>query len=123
MVSAEKLLEKYLGKDVAIQLKARAPNRTAEHAAGRCSHPIYQSIVVQTGDGVRVILRSEVQSICLAKQDASLITKPTLVWKITTEKAGKHDAQVTYQTDGLTWRADYNVIVNKNDTPPTSARG
>src|SRR4029079_8464566 len=29
---------------------------------------------------------------------------------------GRHDARVTYQTDGLTWRADYNVIVNGDDT-------
>src|SRR5205814_7465473 len=45
-----------------------------------------------------------------------LITKPTLVWKVTAQKPGKHDAQVTYQTDGLTWRADYGVVVNKDDT-------
>jgi hypothetical protein len=38
------------------------------------------------------------------------------VWKVAAEQAGKHDAQVTYQTDGLTWRADYNVVVSANDT-------
>ena len=44
------------------------------------------------------------------------MTKPTLVWKISTTRAGKHDAQVTYQTDGLTWRADYSLVVNEKDT-------
>ena len=32
------------------------------------------------------------------------------------EKAGQHDAQVTYQTDSITWRADYSVLVNKEDS-------
>jgi hypothetical protein len=45
-----------------------------------------------------------------------LNTKPTLVWKIDADRAGQHDVRVTYQTDGITWRADYNVIVNADDT-------
>src|SRR5207253_6602975 len=65
---------------------------------------------------VQVISRgAEVRSIRLADA-GGLITKPTLVWSVSAEKAGKHDAQITYQTDGLTWRADYNVVVNPNDT-------
>jgi hypothetical protein len=32
------------------------------------------------------------------------------------DKAGQHDAQVTYQTDSITWRADYSVLVNKDDS-------
>jgi hypothetical protein len=35
---------------------------------------------------------------------------------VNTNRPGQHDAQVTYQTSGITWRADYNVIVNENDT-------
>ena len=48
--------------------------------------------------------------------DTNLITKPTLLWKINARQAGKHDAQVAYQTDNLTWRADYTVTVNKDDS-------
>ena len=40
----------------------------------------------------------------------------TLVWKLKAEQAGQHDAQVTYQTDQITWRADYSIAVNKDDT-------
>ena len=58
----------------------------------------------------------EMTAVRLAKQETGLITKPTLVWKLDADKGGPHDAQVTYQTDGLTWRADYNIVVNKDDT-------
>ncbi len=65
---------------------------------------------------VEVLSRGpDIESIELAGSDASLITKPTLLWKIRCTQAGTHLAQVTYQTDGLTWRADYNVTVNAAD--------
>jgi hypothetical protein len=112
VVSATKLLEKYLGKK--ISLTQKTDNRSI---AGTLLSSDPSNVVVQTEDGQTVVVsRSEITGIYLAKQETGLITKPTLVWKLNTNKAGKHDAQVTYQTDGLTWRADYNIVVNKDDT-------
>jgi hypothetical protein len=45
-----------------------------------------------------------------------LITKPTLVWRLNTPLAADHDVLVSYQTDNITWRADYTVVVNTDDT-------
>jgi hypothetical protein len=42
-----------------------------------------------------------------------LNTKPTLVWDILSPKAGDQQTRVTYQTGGLTWWADYNLIFNE----------
>jgi hypothetical protein len=39
-----------------------------------------------------------------------LMTRPTLIWDVATEQAGRHDTRVTYQTAGITWWADYNLI-------------
>jgi hypothetical protein len=112
VVSATKLLEKYLGKK--ISLTQKTDNRSI---AGTLLSSDPSNVVVQSEDGQTVVVsRSEITGIYLAKQETGLITKPTLVWKLDTNKAGKHDAQVTYQTDGLTWRADYNIVVNKDDT-------
>ncbi|MDQ3441859.1 MAG: DUF4139 domain-containing protein, partial [Planctomycetota bacterium] len=74
-------------------------------------------VVIQTGGAgdVQVISRGELTSIRLSRQQTGLITKPTLVWNVGTDQPGRHDAQVTYQTDGMTWRADYNVLVSKDD--------
>src|SRR5205814_7451642 len=75
------------------------------------------NIVVQRDNGDTIVVsRAEIAQLELSKQETGLITKPTLVWKLAADKGGHHDAQVTYQTDGLTWRADYNVVVNKDDT-------
>ena len=39
-----------------------------------------------------------------------LITKPTLVWDVFTQRPGVHRTRVTYETKAMTWWADYNVI-------------
>jgi hypothetical protein len=118
VVSAAKLLEKYLGKTISISRKASPDvTRPLEDVVGKLLSADPSNVVVQpdTGDVV-VMSRGEITNIRLSKQDTGLITKPTLVWKVDAEKGGAHDAQVTYQTDGLTWRADYNIVINNNDT-------
>jgi len=57
-----------------------------------------------------------VQNIEFSTLPEGLLTRPTLVWKVATEKPGKHLAQVTYQTAGLSWVSDYSAIINKDDT-------
>jgi hypothetical protein len=57
-----------------------------------------------------------VQNIEFGTLPEGLLTRPTLVWKVATEKPGKHVAQVTYQTTGLSWRADYSAVINAADT-------
>jgi hypothetical protein len=117
LVSADKLLGKYVGKG--INIIRQTPGVTgSETITGTLLSFDPSTLVVQGEHGdIRVLSRgSDIQSINLASSDASLITKPTLVWKIQSDSAGKPLAQVTYQTDGLTWRADYNVSVNTDDT-------
>jgi len=42
-----------------------------------------------------------------------LNTRPTLVWDIQSPAGGNHKTRVTYQTGGVTWWADYNLIFNE----------
>ncbi|HEY1921553.1 MAG TPA: hypothetical protein VGG44_02215 [Tepidisphaeraceae bacterium] len=116
LVSADKLMGKYLGKQVEV-VRQGPGSGPAQVLTGTLLSFDASNLVVQTAaGGVQVITRGpEIEGIQLASADASLITKPTLVWKIQSTQAGPHMAQVKYQTDGLTWRADYNVTVNADD--------
>ncbi|MEP6821511.1 MAG: hypothetical protein ABI946_04095 [Chthoniobacterales bacterium] len=40
------------------------------------------------------------------------VLAPELSWKIAAEQAVKLDGELTYLTDGLSWNADYNVVVS-----------
>jgi len=38
------------------------------------------------------------------------ILKPTIDWKIVTDKSGKLDAELSYVTGGMSWEADYSML-------------
>ena len=111
LVSSAKLLEKYVDKAVVIERPTgEGKIETIEGTLLSAG----QGLVIKTADGgVRII--NGYSGIRVADA-AGLITKPTLVWQLTATKEGKHDALVTYQTSGLTWRADYNIVLNEKNT-------
>jgi len=116
LVSADKLLDKYLDKQIEI---TRRPSETGQAATvtGKLLSFDAANLVIQDDAGnVQVLARGDaIQAINLAKPEGGLITKPTLVWKVQSSQPGKQLAQVTYQTDSITWRADYNFTINQKD--------
>jgi hypothetical protein len=49
--------------------------------------------------------------------DPAAFLKPTLLWKLWTDKAGKHETEFSYLTGGMRWEADYNCVApEKGDT-------
>jgi len=47
------------------------------------------------------------------------ILKPTLNWKLETNEPGKFDAEISYVSGGMSWQADYNLVVA--DDPKSKA--
>ena len=117
LVSSDKLLQKYLNKQILITRKVDTQGKT-ETLQGTLLSFDGATFVLQSDPGqpLQMIPRNaDITAIRLADAQG-LIIKPTLVWQIAADKAGAHDAQVTYQTDGLTWRADYNFLINGPET-------
>ncbi|MBM4018983.1 MAG: DUF4139 domain-containing protein, partial [Planctomycetes bacterium] len=76
-----------------------------------------QQLVLQGETQLYMVQRPDnVQNLEFAALPEGLLTRPTLVWKVATEKPGAHMTQVTYQTKGMGWQADYSVVVNPEDT-------
>src|SRR5882672_905711 len=46
----------------------------------------------------------------LLSTPGGLMTRPTLVWDVRAEQAGRENTRITYQTAGITWWADYNLV-------------
>jgi hypothetical protein len=46
-----------------------------------------------------------------------LITRPTLNWMINSDKGGQQDTRISYETKGITWWADYNLVYEEGRTP------
>ncbi|HEX8339408.1 MAG TPA: hypothetical protein VF624_00730, partial [Tepidisphaeraceae bacterium] len=111
LVNSAKLLEKYVDQKIVVERnlgdgKLETITGTLLSAQG--------GLVLRLDDNsVRII--NGYNGVSLADA-AGLITKPTLVWNLSTNQPGRHDTLVTYQTDGLTWRSDYNLVLNEKDT-------
>lgn len=124
VVSPDKLLEKYLGRSVIINRKLEPlpgdKTRMPETIEAKLLAFTHDQLVLQTNNKqlpVQVIARGpDISEIKLFDLNTGLITKPTLVWKVSAEQAGDHEALVSYQTDNLTWRADYSLVVDKDDS-------
>jgi hypothetical protein len=46
---------------------------------------------------------------------SGITAQPTLIWQVASKKPGEHLAQVTYQTRGISWSADYNVVMSSDE--------
>lgn len=109
LVSPSKLYERYLGEAVTL-----VPAQ-GESISGTLLAANQGQFVVQTPQGLRVVPQAETQ-VALGALPGGLITKPTLVWKIDAKQGGEHRIRTSYQTAGMTWRADYNLVLAPDDT-------
>lgn len=112
LVSPSKLMERYIGREISL---AVAMGDGVSNVRGTLLSANQGSIVLQTADGVKIVPMSGAQ-LQLGDLPGGLLTKPTLVWKLASEAGGDHLVRTTYQTAGMTWRADYNIVVNGSDT-------
>jgi len=73
----------------------------------------YNGLVIKADDGK--ILLNPVGEAQLHEMPGGLVPIPRLVWLVDSAQAGEHEAEVSYMTQGLTWRADYVVVLSADD--------
>jgi len=112
LVSPSKLMERYLGRQVTLAVPM---GQGVSNVSGELLSANQGQLVLKTADGVKIVPMGGAQ-VALGELPGGLLTKPTLVWKLASEKGGEHLVRTTYQTAGMTWRADYNIVVNGSDT-------
>lgn len=110
LISQEKILQRYLGKEIELQRYGRDGDRkeiikgTLLSAAG--------GRVMKVGD--KLVLNPQGEAI-LPELPEGLLTKPTLMWLLNAHKAGEHQGEISYLTAGLSWNADYVLVIDKDD--------
>jgi hypothetical protein len=110
LVSSLKLLQKYVDEKIRLLAKEeRFYEGTLLNAA--------DDLVLQDASGqIRIIKGKEIQILEFPQLPEGLITRPTLVWLLDSQRSGKHDVEVSYLTDGINWHAEYVAAVNEEDT-------
>lgn len=115
LLNPQKLLDKYVGKEITLVLKT-LENNTERLVPTRATLLSNNNGQVWQIGGQIVINPSNIAEIRFDTLPADLIAKPTLVWTLNNTGADTHTVEASYLTNGIGWRSDYVVVINKDDT-------
>ncbi len=71
-------------------------------------------ITIRTDAGTIVLNPSG--QISLERMPEGLHPRPTLSWLLECDRDGEQEAEISYITEGVNWRADYVALVNQDDS-------
>jgi hypothetical protein len=121
LINSLTILSKSVGKHVKIrqhtvgggvsEIEGTLLNVPTDHNNAGGEHT--PDLVIKTNNGIVVHVGGEIE---LAELPEGLISKPSLLWDIESEKAGKQKVELGYQTTGLNWKCDYVAVVNADDS-------
>ncbi|MDQ6941349.1 MAG: DUF4139 domain-containing protein [Candidatus Eremiobacteraeota bacterium] len=110
LLSPQKLLEKYVGRDVDVY---HVDRRTGERRRERAR-------VLSTNGGVVLRYADRIETsvdgtLAFPSLPPDLRDRPTLVTDVTNASPGDQDIELTYLTSGLNWKADYTAELSPGD--------
>lgn len=111
LVDNNKLLQKYIGESITINHNL---GDTSVNTTGTLLSTQGGLIIKQGNETIKTI--SSWNHITFNALPDGHLTRPTLVWQIESEISGIKPVTVSYQSQGMTWWADYNITLNENDT-------
>lgn len=109
LVSSNKLLEKYLDRQI------KVVTRDGTIYKGTLIG-ITGGVIIRNATGGTTVLKKEyLREITFPSLPNGLVTSPTLMWLVEADKGGKHKTDLAYLTGGLNWHADYILSLSKDD--------
>jgi len=110
LVNSNKIFEKYIGEKIICKT-----NDGNTFGAELLSIEGNNLIVRKENNGIRIINRKEIFDYSFPELPGGLILKPTLQWQLKSSFAGKTDAKLSYLTSGMSWHAEYILILDEKD--------
>jgi len=104
LLSSEKLLEKYVGKRVRLY---QGDGTYHEATLLTTRGPVFEiNGQIHLGYSGRLVLPALPEN---------LVANPTLAWLLRNQGAASQRVEASYLTGGITWRADYVMVLNPGD--------
>ncbi|MFC1735369.1 DUF4139 domain-containing protein [Candidatus Hydrogenedentota bacterium] len=110
LLNPNKLLDKYVGKQV--KLLYRNPYTDKEELKTADFLSNNNGRIFRIGDEIHM---NPNYKVILPEIPENLIAKPTLVWMLDNDLKGSQKIEASYLTNGMSWRADYVVVLDKSD--------
>ncbi len=111
LMSAEKLLDKYVGKKIKLMNRNEFQDR----------EEVVEATLLSNNNGQIYKINGEIYlghpgHKILPEIPENLIAKPTLTWLYDNRSIDTHELEVSYLTSNITWKADYIVVLSNDDT-------
>jgi len=107
LVNSAALLERYLDERIEVTTLLDGAEFSGQLLSGRNGE-----IILRTDEGQIVSLSvSSVRDIRFPELPEGLITRPTLRWLVNAAQSGDQQVELTYLTGGMSWTADYNLLL------------
>ncbi|MDF3820915.1 hypothetical protein P3G55_13445 [Leptospira sp. 96542] len=108
LISPERLMDKYIGKEVTLHKETKdKENSVKATLIANNGNPVYK-----IGDEISLGYNGRITVPTIPE---NLFAKPTLVWKLKNETEKEQAVEVSYQTNGLGWSADYILVLDKEE--------
>ena len=105
LLSSQKLMEKYVGRMVRLY---NTDGTYLEAKLLSTAGPVFEiNGQIHLGHNGRLVLPSLPEN---------LVSKPTLVWLLRNALSGVQRVEASYLTGGITWKADYVMVLDPTDT-------
>jgi hypothetical protein len=110
LADGDRILDRYIGREVTAVLEG------GEVFSGTLLSYAGGGLVLTVDDRPTVLRRDRVDRIDFPELPEGLTTRPTLVWRLDSDRAGSREATLSYITSGLGWHAEYVAELNADDT-------
>jgi hypothetical protein len=113
LLDPDKLLKKYVGRDVTlVQMRTENGTTREEEVKARLlsynTGPVWQI-------GKEIVTGMNASHIRFPNLPDSLYTRPTLIWTLDNTGAARHRVEASYLAKSLAWNADYVLTVGRDD--------
>jgi len=113
LLEPDKLLRKYVGRDVTlVRLRQEGGSTRAEEVTARLLS--YNSAPVWQING-EIVTGMHADHIRFPELPDSLYSRPTLIWTLDNTGAATHRLEASYLASKLSWNADYVLTVQRDD--------
>jgi len=110
LVSTTKIFSKYTSETITLRLES------GETISGTLMKQEDKKVILSLpNEVVRVLNADNIVDYEFPALPGGLILKPTLEWNIFSDYKGKADAQLSYLTSGMSWNAEYILVLDNNE--------
>jgi hypothetical protein len=113
LLSPAKLLDKFVGQTITLVGQKMMNNSTVEES--------FEAKLLSNNSGTvweidgKIVVNPPYSRMVFPNVPDSLIAKPTLIWQIAANTAGKRKIEASYLTGGMQWSADYVLSLDPTE--------